>query len=50
MGTGVIGGMLFATFIATIFIPLFFKWMQRGKPSKPAHVEELLPPTTEEKA
>ena len=50
MGTGVFGGMLFATFIATIFIPLFFKWMQRGKPSKPAHVEELLPPTTEEKA
>lgn len=50
MGTGVFGGMLFATFIATIFIPLFFKWMQRGKPSKPAHVEELLHPTTEEKA
>ena len=24
MGTGVVGGMLAATFIATIFIPLFF--------------------------
>jgi hydrophobe/amphiphile efflux-1 (HAE1) family protein len=24
MGTGVVGGMLFATFIATIFVPLFF--------------------------
>lgn len=27
MGTGVFGGMLAATFIATIFIPLFFKWL-----------------------
>jgi len=24
MGTGVVGGLLFATFIATIFVPLFF--------------------------
>ena len=24
MGTGVVGGMLAATFIATLFIPLFF--------------------------
>ncbi len=29
MGTGVFGGMLMATFIATIFIPLFFVWLTR---------------------
>ncbi|OYY50970.1 MAG: hydrophobe/amphiphile efflux-1 family RND transporter [Methylophilales bacterium 28-44-11] len=27
MGTGVLGGMLMATFVATIFIPLFFTWL-----------------------
>jgi multidrug efflux pump len=27
MGTGVFGGMIIATFIATIFIPLFFTWL-----------------------
>ncbi|MCU0934431.1 MAG: efflux RND transporter permease subunit, partial [Thiobacillaceae bacterium] len=31
MGTGVFGGMLAATFVATLFIPLFFKWLSRGK-------------------
>jgi HAE1 family hydrophobic/amphiphilic exporter-1/multidrug efflux pump len=31
MGTGVFGGMLAATFIATLFVPLFFKWLDRGK-------------------
>jgi multidrug efflux pump len=31
MGTGVVGGMLFATFIATIFIPLFFVIVARRK-------------------
>jgi HAE1 family hydrophobic/amphiphilic exporter-1/multidrug efflux pump len=35
MGTGVFAGMLAATFIATIFIPLFFKWLERSK-QKPA--------------
>jgi multidrug efflux pump subunit AcrB len=34
MGTGVFGGMLAATFIATIFVPLFFKWLSRGKSSR----------------
>ena len=29
MGTGVFGGMILATFIATIFIPLFFVWLSR---------------------
>lgn len=27
MGTGVFGGMIMATFIATLFIPLFFTWL-----------------------
>jgi len=34
MGTGVFGGMLAATFIATNFVPLFFKWLERGKPAR----------------
>ncbi len=29
MGTGVVGGMFAATFIATLFIPLFFVWLSR---------------------
>ncbi len=39
MGTGVFGGMLAATFIATLFIPLFFKWLERGKQIDPSHLE-----------
>ena len=39
MGTGVFGGMLAATFIATIFIPLFFKWLERGKQIDPTHLD-----------
>lgn len=35
MGTGVLGGMLLATFIATIFIPLFFTWLTN--PNKVRH-------------
>jgi multidrug efflux pump len=31
MGSGVLGGMLAATFIAPLFVPLFFKWLERGK-------------------
>jgi len=27
IGTGVIGGMLAATFIATLFVPVFFRWI-----------------------
>lgn len=34
MGTGVLGGMLAATFVATLFVPLFFKWMERDKPAR----------------
>jgi multidrug efflux pump subunit AcrB len=29
IGTGVIGGMLAATFLAVLFIPLFFVWTSR---------------------
>lgn len=29
MGTGVFGGMIVATFVATLFIPLFFQWLSR---------------------
>jgi len=36
MGTGVVGGMLAATFIATIFIPLFFTVVARRKKPRPA--------------
>jgi hydrophobe/amphiphile efflux-1 (HAE1) family protein len=36
MGTGVFGGMLLATFVATIFIPLFFTWLTRKQVAKPA--------------
>jgi hypothetical protein len=34
MGTGVFGGMLASTFIATIFVPMFFTWMSRNQPKK----------------
>ncbi|SEK43096.1 efflux RND transporter permease subunit [Nitrosovibrio tenuis] len=36
MGTGVLGGMLLATFVATIFIPLFFTWLTREHAPQPA--------------
>lgn len=31
MGTGVFGGMLAATFVATIFVPVFFTWFARQR-------------------
>jgi len=43
MGTGVFGGMLAATFIATVFIPLFFVLLSRSKAKRatvPAAAEE----------
>ena len=40
MGTGVFAGMLAATFIATLFIPLFFKWLERKKTAAPPNAEE----------
>lgn len=33
MGTGVFGGMIVATFIATIFVPVFFTWFVRKNKS-----------------
>jgi multidrug efflux pump len=42
MGTGVFGGMILATFIATIFIPLFFTWLTDEKHVRHhGHIEEL---------
>jgi multidrug efflux pump subunit AcrB len=41
MGTGVFGGMLMATFIATIFIPLFFVWLTRKHGQIARHNEQL---------
>ena len=35
MGTGVFGGMILATFIATIFIPLFFTWLSAKQVKQP---------------
>jgi HAE1 family hydrophobic/amphiphilic exporter-1/multidrug efflux pump len=47
MGTGVVGGMLAATFVATIFIPLFFKWLspkdKASTPATPHSTEEVQP-------
>jgi HAE1 family hydrophobic/amphiphilic exporter-1/multidrug efflux pump len=40
MGTGVFAGMIAATFIATIFIPLFFKWVEHGKQHTPSALTE----------
>jgi multidrug efflux pump len=43
MGTGVVGGMLAATFVATVFVPLFFVWLARrqkmGEKAAPPDVE-----------
>ena len=53
MGTGVFGGMLAATFIATVFVPLFFKWLSRGKASRAdrsGHREETSPIPAEERS
>jgi hydrophobe/amphiphile efflux-1 (HAE1) family protein len=36
MGTGVVGGMLAATFIATLFVPLFFVVVARRRPTRAA--------------
>jgi HAE1 family hydrophobic/amphiphilic exporter-1/multidrug efflux pump len=36
MGTGVFGGMIVATFIATVFIPLFFVWLSSKHAQKTA--------------
>lgn len=45
MGTGVLGGMLLATFVATIFIPLFFTWLSNKNVHRKHH--ELPPEDAE---
>jgi multidrug efflux pump subunit AcrB len=37
MGTGVVGGMLIATFVATVFIPLFFTVVARRSKRRAVH-------------
>jgi hydrophobe/amphiphile efflux-1 (HAE1) family protein len=45
MGTGVVGGMLVATFIATIFVPMFFAvFSRKPKPSEEEKRQPELPP------
>jgi HAE1 family hydrophobic/amphiphilic exporter-1/multidrug efflux pump len=48
LGTSVIGGMLAATFIATLFVPLFFKFIAgwRAERAKPAAPVEHKPAAT----
>jgi multidrug efflux pump len=40
MGTGVFGGMILATFVATIFIPLFFVWLTGNHIRHHGHIDE----------
>jgi multidrug efflux pump subunit AcrB len=42
MGSGVFGGMIVATFIAPIFVPLFFTLLARkARPSHASHAAEV---------
>ena len=40
IGTGVMGGMLAATFIAVLFVPVFFRLVTRAAKAKTQPVEE----------
>ena len=40
MGTGVFGGMLASTFIATIFVPMFYTWLSRKQKTSEAQSAE----------
>lgn len=42
MGTGVFSGMLGATFISTIFVPVFFTWLVRTKKTHTIPKEKIL--------
>ena len=44
MGTGVVGGMIVATFVAPIFIPLFFTVTARRRKGHPASPQGAVPP------
>jgi multidrug efflux pump subunit AcrB len=50
MGTGVFGGMIVATFVATIFIPLFFVITSRSrkKPGSPTEIAAQATPAGEQ--
>jgi multidrug efflux pump subunit AcrB len=41
LGTSVIGGMLAATFIATFFVPLFFRWIAGLRSKDEQHGTEV---------
>jgi multidrug efflux pump subunit AcrB len=47
MGTGVFGGMLVATFVATLFIPLFFVLVTTRRFRRAAEVSAAAPPAPE---
>ena len=50
IGTGVIGGMLVATFVATFFIPMFYRlvaWREPKSRDAGAPLAEVAPPVTE---
>jgi multidrug efflux pump len=47
MGTGVLGGMLVATFVATLFIPLFFVLLARRRKTKAAAAQAGAAPAGE---
>jgi multidrug efflux pump len=42
MGTGVFGGMILATFVATLFIPVFFTWLSGKHVRQHGHLEGLV--------
>ncbi len=44
MGTGVVGGMLVATLVAVLFIPLFYRWVSRESEPSPEHDATLVIP------
>lgn len=44
MGTGVFGGMLMATFVATIFVPLFFTWLTSANHHRHTNLDESVNP------
>jgi multidrug efflux pump len=45
IGTGVIGGMLVATFVATLFIPMFYSIIARRPPKRPEDEDDAIEQT-----
>ena len=45
IGTGVIGGMLVATFVATLFIPMFYSLIARKPPKRPEDEDDAIEQT-----